>query len=225
MFLFSAYYAADNSNPVVSDSVVVGFVHDFRKELQTKSEVIKQETYMTMLWAFILLIQICIVLSLLTGRNIHRRKKVERENNELSRQLTALSDSYYENIKISTNQGMHLFNSLMQTYYQGQPERIVPTLESIMNNLVSDEKVITQFMETINKTRNNLISRLTVSVPNLSQKEILLYIYLAVQLNHNAICLILDKSPGALNAQIYRMRRKIEDSESPWKEEFLDAIT
>ena len=94
-----------------------------------------------------------------------------------------------------------------------------------MNNLVSDEKVITQFMETINKTRNNLISRLTVSVPNLSQKEILLYIYLAVQLNHNAICLILDKSPGALNAQIYRMRRKIEDSESPWKEEFLDAIT
>ncbi len=136
-----------------------------------------------------------------------------------------LSDSYYENIKISTNQGMHLFNSLMQTYYQGQPERIVPTLESIMNNLVSDEKVITQLMETINKTRNNLISRLTVSVPNLSQKEILLYIYLAVQLNHNAICLILDKSPGALNAQIYRMRRKIEDSESPWKEEFLDAIT
>ncbi len=225
MFLFSAYYAADNSNPVVSDSVVVDFDHDFRKELQTKSEVIKQETYMTMLWAFILLIQICIVLSLLTGRNIYRRKKVERENNELSRQLTALSDSYYENIKISTNQGMHLFNSLMQTYYQGQPERIVPTLESIMNNLVSDEKVITQLMETINKTRNNLISRLTVSVPNLSQKEILLYIYLAVQLNHNAICLILDKSPGALNAQIYRMRRKIEDSESPWKEEFLDAIT
>lgn len=225
MFLFSAYYAADNSNPVVSDSVVVDFVHNFRKELQTKSEVIKQETYMTMLLAFILLIQICIVLSLLTGRNIHRRKKAERENNELSRQLTALSDSYYENIKISTNQGMHLFNSLMQTYYQGQPERIVPTLESIMNNLVSDEKVITQLMETINKTRNNLISRLTVSVPNLSQKEILLYIYLAVQLNHNAICLILDKSPGALNAQIYRMRRKIEDSESPWKEEFLDAIT
>ena len=44
MFLFSAYYAADNSNPVVSDSVVVDFDHDFRKELQTKSEVIKQET-------------------------------------------------------------------------------------------------------------------------------------------------------------------------------------
>lgn len=83
MFLFSAYYAADNSNPVVSDSVVVDFVHDFRKELQTKSEVIKQET---------------------------------------------LSDSYYENIKISTNQGMHLFDSLMRTYYQGQPERIVPSM-------------------------------------------------------------------------------------------------
>ena len=120
---------------------------------------------------------------------------------------------------------MSFFNVLSQVYWQNQPEKVVPTLQQLLENLVSDKKVINQMIETLNKTRDNLLVRLTESVPSLSSREILLYCYLAIRLDHNAICMIVNKTPGALNAQIYRLRKKINESDSVWKEEFLDVIS
>lgn len=75
------------------------------------------------------------------------------------------------------------------------------------------------------ETRNDLIVRLGEQVPSLNTKEILLYCYLASHLEHNTICSILGKNPGAVNAQIYRLRKKIDSSNAIDTVEFLDVIS
>ena len=119
---------------------------------------------------------------------------------------------------------MRFFNILAQTYWQGQNHKIVPVFERILEGLVSDEDIINQLIITINKTRNNLMVRLADQIPSLKETDLMLYCYLASQLGHNTICLILDKNPGAVNAQVYRLRNKIAGSDAPDKAEFLDAI-
>ena len=66
--------------------------------------------------------------------------------------------------------------------------------------------------------------RLCEQVPALNSKEILLYCYLASQLDRNTISSVLGKSPGAVSAQVYRLRQKIEDSSAPDRDEFLEVI-
>ena len=66
--------------------------------------------------------------------------------------------------------------------------------------------------------------RLCDQVPALKSNEILLYCYLASQLDRNTISSVLGKSPGAVSAQVYRLRQKIEDSSAPDRDEFLEVI-
>ena len=116
---------------------------------------------------------------------------------------------------------MRFFDTLAQTYWQKQEHRIVPQLESILKGLVSDEKVIDGLVKTLNNTRGDIMVRLTQQIPTLKKTDIILFCYLASQLGHNTICLILDKNPGAVNAQVYRLRNKIAGSDAPDKAEFL----
>ena len=121
--------------------------------------------------------------------------------------------------------GMSFFNAITQVYWQNQPEKVVLELKKILEGLGSDKNFFGQMIMSLNITRNNIMIRLGEQVPSLNPKEMLLYCYLASHLEHNTICSILDKTPGAVNAQIYRLRKKIERSGAPDTSEFLEVIS
>ena len=171
---------------------------------------------------------ICVLLVLfwLTVKNYKKKSVLARKEKEvLVQQINTLASKKSGELKKSAQSGMRVFNALTQLYWQNQPQKIVPELERVLEGLVSDKQIIGQFITTLNETRNNIVVRLAEQCPKLTPAEIYLFTYLASQMKHNTICTILDKSPSALNAQIYRLRKKIEDSDSIDKEEFLDAIS
>ncbi len=190
-----------------------------------EQRVSNREFYIILLLLLLLVSQLCLILSVGVGRFVRKSRRLQEEKQQLIIQINELSNSISERLKMSSEEGMTFFNVLSQVYWQNQPEKVVPTLQLLLEDLVSDKKVINQMVETLNKTRDNILVRLIESVPSLGSRDILLYCYLAIRFDHNAICMILKKTPGALNAQVYRLRRKINESDSIWKEEFLDAIS
>lgn len=222
----SIIYCSDDI-PIADSSTINSIETDlFNRDIIIKLEerVANREAVIILLLLLLFLMQSCFVLSVAVGRSVKKRRRLQSENKQLSSDLKTLTESVSEKLKLTSYEGMHFFNALSQVYWQNQPEKVVSTLQRILENLVSDDKVINEMIEMLNKTRDNIVIRLTESVPSLSSRDILLFCYLTIQLDHNAICMILDKTPGALNANIYRLRKKISESNSHWKGEFIDAI-
>ena len=80
-------------------------------------------------------------------------------------------------------------------------------------------------METLNDTHDHLMDRLAQQVPNLKKNDLMIYCYLALQFDHTTLCTILNRTPGALNSKIYRIREKIVNSGAKDKDTFIDAIS
>ena len=119
---------------------------------------------------------------------------------------------------------MKLLNTLAEFKWVNQPYKVLPYFEATLSALASDERTIKEMMTTLNETRGNLMVRLEEQVPSLKKDDLMVYCYLALQMDHTTLCTILNKTPGALNAKVYRLRDKIEKSFAPDKSEFLSVI-
>lgn len=197
-----------------------------QEQIASLEQQLTQQKLYTSILLFILLFLLLATFSYIMAKEYKRRKeKIQQERDCLMRKIDSLSVEHSKHLKQSAKTGMHFFNTITQVYWQNQPNKVVPELQHILEGLLSDEKVKGQLIYTLNETRNNLIIRLSEQVPSLNSKEILLYCYLASHLEHNTICSILGKNPGAVNAQIYRLRKKIDSSSAIDKVEFLDVIS
>lgn len=200
------------------------YIQERERNLVLENKLSRQRFYLMVLASIlVLLIFTFIFIHVLRLLN-ERRLRLQKEKGELVDRINTLSASHSLNLKETARSGMRFFDTLAQTYWQKQEHRIVPQLESILKGLVSDEKVIDGLVKTLNNTRGDIMVRLTQQIPTLKKTDIILFCYLASQLGHNTICLILDKNPGAVNAQVYRLRNKIAGSDAPDKAEFLDVI-
>ena len=201
------------------------YYHEQEQIVSLEKKIAQQKLYTSIL-LFILLFLLLATISYIIVRAYKQRKeKLMLEKEKLMQKIDSLSVEHSKHLKQSAKAGMHFFNTITQVYWQNQPNKVVPELQHILEGLLSDEKVKGQLIYTLNETRNDLIVRLGEQVPSLNTKEILLYCYLASHLEHNTICSILGKNPGAVNAQIYRLRKKIDSSNAIDTVEFLDVIS
>lgn len=205
--------------------VSVNSQRDYFRQVATisalENRLSRQKLY-TAVWAYSLL-AVLLLLLLTTTIRMYLRKKQEKEC--LLERIHSLSAEHSEHLKQSSKMGMSFFNAITQVYWQNQPEKVVLELKKILDGLGSDKYFFGQMIMNLNITRNNLMIRLGEQVPSLKTREMLLYCYLASHLEHNTICSILDKTPGAVNAQIYRLRKKIERSGAPDTPEFIEVIS
>ena len=202
----------------------IDYIQEQEYLLELENTVARQRVIMIVAGSIFLVVFLILGSLYVIHKINERRTRLQQEKEELINHIKHLTVSHSSELKESAKSGMRFFNILAQTYWQGQNHKIVPVFERILEGLVSDEDIINQLIITINKTRNNLMVRLADQIPSLKETELMLYCYLASQLGHNTICLILDKNPGAVNAQVYRLRNKIAGSDAPDKAEFLDAI-
>lgn len=161
---------------------------------------------------------------LIIRQSIKNRQRIQREKELLASRLQDMEYSYSHALKISLRSGMKFFNKLAECKWINKPEKILPNFELMLNNLAKDKGTIEEMMSTLNATHDNLMTRLAEQVPTLKKDDLMLYGYLAHQFDHMTLCIILDRSPGALNSKVYRIREKIEHSSAEDKEEFLKTI-
>ena len=192
--------------------------------LQLQKKYTEQRLYSFILGAFLFTI-VFVFCAMRTYQFLHQKNiTLNKEKEQLLQDLNTLSENHSRQLKTSSKSGMSFFNDLSQLYWQNQPQMVLPKLKEILAGLASDDILIKHIASDLNNTRDNIILRLAEQVPTLSKNDCLLFIYLSSQMEHNTICLILRKTPGALNAHIYRLRKKIEGSNAKDKEEFLDAL-
>lgn len=192
-----------------------------QKVEQTSKELTQQRLYTTVSVSALLILIAVMVLAELYKKV--KRNKLEKEL--LVNRINNLSNEHSDNMKISQRYGMEFFNDLAQLYWQNQPDKVLPELKNTISRLGKDDETLSRMIATVNLTHNNILVRLSEQVPALNAKEIKLFCFLVCQMSHNAICLITDKTPAALNSNIYRLRNKIDVSEAPDKPEFLDSIS
>jgi len=196
------------------------FIEKQRVE-QTSKELTQQRLYTTISVSALLILIAVMVLAELYKRV--KRNKLEKEL--LVNRINNLSNEHSDNMKISQRYGMEFFNDLAQLYWQNQPDKVLPELKNTISRLGKDAETLSRMIATVNQTHNDILVRLSEQVPTLNAKEIKLFCFLVCQISHNAICLITDKTPAALNSNIYRLRSKIDASEAPDKPEFLGSIS
>ena len=166
------------------------------------------------------------ILGFLVFRRLWKRKRfLQKANEDLEEQMKNMETSHSRALKSSLKSGMRFFNRLAEFKWQNQPEKVLPGLEKMLNNLATDEKTVHEMMDTLNQTRGNLMVRLAEQVPTLKKDDLMIYCYLAHRFDHTTLCTILNRTPGALNAKIFRIRGKIERSQATDVIEFMDAIS
>lgn len=196
------------------------FIEKNRVE-EIKKELAQQRLYTTISFSALL-----IMFSIIALIELYKKVRRSRQEKEyLVNKIYSLSNKHSDNMKISMRYGMEFFNDLAQLYWQNQPEKILPALKNTISHLGKDEETISRMIENINLTHEDILVRLSEQVPALNVRELKLFCFLVCQINHNAISLITDKSPAAVNSHIYRLRSKIEASEAPDKAEFLNTIS
>ena len=193
-----------------------------QKEQTTNlKRALEQQTfliYITILVVTIIILILCVIIV-----KIHI-DTIQQEKAFLISQIKLLSKEHSLHLKLAAQTGMRALDTLAQYNWQNQDEKIAPELSNILTNLASNEEVKTYLINVVNRTRNDLMVRLSSSVPSLNANEIMLYCYLVNGIGHNTLCNFLHKTSAALNAQTYRLRKKIEQSDAVDKAEFLDAI-
>lgn len=174
----------------------------------------------------VLLLCIFAIASIWGIRRLMRRKRLLKwENALLNSKIQDMDKAHSRALKISFESGMKFLNKLAELKWVNQPYKILPSFEAMLNDLANDDRTIKEMMESLNETRGNLMVRLAEQVPTLKKDDLMIYCYLALQLDHVTLCTIMNRTPGALNAKIYRLREKIGKSGAPDSEEFLSAIS
>lgn len=197
---------------------------DYYHEIGENARLRLSLTRLRLLSALLLIALVCICLFWIIRRLSIKERLLQRENQALSTQVLEMEESSVTKLKLALESGMRFFNKLAEFKWINKPEKILPSFELMLSNLAMDKSTIEEMMSTLNATHNNLMTRLAEQVPTLKRDDLMVYGYLAHQFDHMTLCTILDRSPGALNSKIYRIRAKIDHSSAKDKEEFLKTI-
>lgn len=216
-------FLIDTSLKLERDSSV-DIQRDYFHEIGENARLRLSLTKQRLLSALLLFALVCICMFWGIRRLSIKGRLLQRENQVLSSQVLEMKESGSAKLKLALESGMRFFNKLAEFKWINKPEKILPNFELMLNNLAMDKGTIEEMMSTLNATHDNLMTRLAQQVPTLKKDDLMVYGYLAHQFDHMTLCTILDRSPGALNSKIYRIREKIDHSSARDKEEFLKTI-
>jgi hypothetical protein len=217
-------YLTESRFTIERDSVL-----DMQRDFYREQEMMeKMEHAMTRhkLIIVILSFSLSAILAIWVIRILNRNKRrLQWENDLLSSQVHDMRKGYSRALKVSLSSGMRFFNKLAEFKWVNQPQKVLPYFEKVLNDLATDEHTIREMMTTLNETRNDLMIRLADQVPALKKDDLMIYCYLANRFDHTTICTVLNRTPGVLNAKVYRIREKIRKSGAQDADAFLEAIS
>ena len=198
--------------------------HSARAERQTRDR--NRIVVLSLCVALLLLAAGMITWWLLYRHASERRRLLQKQNDLLMLSIErrrTMSELFSER-----NRSIELMGNLMidvSVSDKGATKRISSTLAEEIERFRSAE-AIEDIAHTLNECFDNIITRLEMDVPTLSNAERVLMLYSAAGLSARVICLLTTQTPGAVYAQKHRIRKKIQASEASAsdQQQYLDLL-
>lgn len=180
----------------------------------------------------IIVVSGCVLICLAILYFIKRSRRIQA--NEMNRLLCLISENEMDNrrLKVAVSDLMkkhfETINRLCGDYFEMAD---TPALKKVIYNKVETEinrlketKNIKALEETINQYCDNVMVKIDEQLPDLSEKERLLIIYLYSGMSARTICVLTDIQLKNFYMRRQRLKSKILASDAPDKELFADMM-
>lgn len=234
-FPFTTYFSGDDSLVVLTDKGnITLYWNDERRAaahydpiLAEKSRELRRVQYAA---AAIILIAL---VALITALILQRARRL-KQNQDVSDMLSFISDSEMRNRELQIavddllKKNFDTINRLCYEYFEKADTPILK--KSIYNEVESeilklkDPAQIGTLEDVLNHYCNNVMDRIKAQLPDLSEKELTLLIYLYSGLSARAICILTDIQIKNFYMRRQRLKTKILNSSAPDREEFAGMM-
>jgi len=175
-----------------------------------------------------------IIYAMRKRRRIARLRYIQslRENRRESRRMS-------QQIDIQTEQVQHMqrlicrslapIDRIATTYYERKDSKtaqagIYRDVERLLDSYVQDSKVKEQLEYTVNIGRDNIMKSIRRELPQLSDKEFDLLLYIYAGFSTSTIALFTGDKPNNVYLRKCRLKNKIAKSEAPSRSTFIDSM-
>lgn len=193
---------------------------NYEENLLKAQTISYQRTLLLLTLLVIALLIIAIILTLRLSRS--RRLRKEEENMRTAMELqSAISDS--------ENRGLDTLIHLCNTYYEGFNKESVKSKAakealSAIEAFADSPDFFAQLEERLNRKHHGLMTNFRAQMPGLKEADYRLFLCNALELSIPAICLLLKGKRELIYNRRLRLRGKIQASDAPDKEQFLEYL-
>lgn len=175
-------------------------------------------------------------LSSLVAATKSEKESLENKNKHTEKELQAVSEQLFDQ-RLSDLKAKQLMNTLLQNQfvtikkicqsfyqYQASPkkqEKLYAQLISLVNEINSDEKILGQLEPIIDLSMNNIMSHFREDFPNLKRDQYNLMIFTILGFPMTGISFLQSVEIHTIYSRKANLKRKINASESKYKDEFL----
>lgn len=193
---------------------------NYEENLLKAQTISYQRTLLLLTLLVISLLVIAIILTLRLSRS--RRLRKEEENMRTAMELqSAISDS--------RNRGIDTLIHLCNTYYEGFNKESVKSKAakealSAIEAFADSPEFFAQLEERLNHRHKGLMDDFRAQMPGLKEADYRLFLCNSLELSIPAICLLLKGKRELIYNRRLRLRGKIQTSDAPDKERFLEYL-
>lgn len=224
----------DNKLLVAGEQPVLNYQIDLLESTiaqeERELEILRQRNIAICLFCLFL-----VVVTILIARS--RRRRMQRDIVHYMDTINELQLTRSDNMQPLTeaidrlyNDRLKDINRLCETYYDHsdtprQAARVFERVRQTIESLKSDDARLEELESMVNSCRGDLMTRLRISCPKLSERELKVALYSYAGFSSRAICIFVDSNPVALSKIKYRIKTKIKESGCADAELFISAIS
>lgn len=108
--------------------------------------------------------------------------------------------------------------------FNNEKQRIYHEVSSLIDDISSDKKAIKKMEDFVDTYKDSLMTKFRSSIPNATEDDTQLFLYMALGFSPRAISIFMKKSVEAVYNLKSRLRHKIIKSNSQYKEKLLGAM-
>ena len=166
------------------------------------------------------------------ARKIAIEKELAQTKAENEESLAIAEDlkSRIANMKGKSITGTDVLERLCAQYYVNEGSdrlqgSIVKEVRTIIDGLRNDPSVQKNLEESLDNSTDNVMTRLRQAFPKWKEEDFHLYAYTASGLSSTTIATLLEKDKPYVYNRLYRLKSRIQSSDLPDKEFFLEQIS
>lgn len=224
----SDYYDAQRGDYV--NTSIRSTLDEFHRQLAADSAAKEKNSRLVTLFVCILALVVVAILISVTVIMIRRhRERVAAALEELD-SLKIKDEGRRKSINALLSSRFEIFNRMCDDYFEmSDLKDVTPLKNEIYKNLsvqikeMRSEKFRNELENSVNVDLDNLMDRFN-NLKDLSQEDHNLFLYLASGFSIKAVGIFLDLKKSSVYSRRRRLREKIEQSDSPYKDELLSYL-
>lgn len=180
-----------------------------------------------------LLIMLFIIALLLTVflvvRMVRKHRVYEEKQKDNIRELVISIDKLKADLSVTyfDSSIFSMFNEMASIYYDNKdykPDFLKCKIDALLDAITRDDSFHLEIENNLDRTNDRIMEKFRSSFPDLKAEDCLFAVYVFAGLSNKAISLLTDRNIDAVYRRKYRLKNKISDSDSPYKDLFLSSI-